>query len=202
MLRSVRHRRYILSCKILISLFVSYIVRIAITTSAITIIDDTADAITTDNNIKVLTREQIESYHNDGYLYIKGGLFTSDLLNELATAVKNAAILASKKKHSSGGYFSLLQSNNIFLPSFASTDRTDQCHNNNTSSPTNHVYRKVVMDSILPKAVAELMNLNPTSGDNLRCLRYVPTQPSLCLVKNSVTTKASLFAIRTLQYFH
>jgi hypothetical protein len=163
-----------------------------------------------------LTREQIESYDSDGYLYVQGGLLPSDLIHELATAVKNVALIASRtKKPSSGGYFSLLQSNNIFLPSLSvistssdlehpihhghETNKDINNHNNNIhdtnskNSPTNHVYRKVVMDSILTQAVAELMHLYPhtrddnnnngggddddddtTNNNNVRCLRYVP----------------------------
>ena len=175
MVRSIRHRRYSLSCKSLFKLLLCCYVRSAIVASAI-IIDDTFDATTgstsaakNDNNFKVLTREQLETYHNDGYLYVKRGLLPAHLLDELATAVQKSAIIASKNKHSSGGYFSLLQVNNIFLPS--STTETNSTHN-----PTNNIYRKVVMDSIIPKAVSELMNLDPNNGDNLRCLRCVPQQ--------------------------
>ena len=179
MFRPVRHRRYLLSYKVFITLLVAScnFRRTTITSAITTIIDDTSDVTTTtDHNhnvLKVLTREQIESYHNDGYLYIKAGLLSADLLNELATAVQNTAMIAYQKKHSSGGYFSLLQSNNIFLPSSSSSSSTST-DLNHTTHPTSHVYRNVVMDSVVTKAVAELMNLNATRGDTLRCLRYVP----------------------------
>ena len=174
MLRSlhVRYRRYFKSCTIFTTLFVWCNIPCTVVASAITITNDpTEPAEDTDdddnNNFKILTREQIESYHNDGYLYVKGGILPSELVNELAAAVQTTAIIASKRSQSSGGYFSVLQSNNIFLPSSTTTAISNH-------SQTNHVYRKVAMDSLLPKAVAELMDLNAGNGDNIRYLRYVP----------------------------
>jgi hypothetical protein len=108
---------------------------------------------------QVLSAEQIASFHRNGFLYTKG-LLPSDRIDALAAAVNEAT--RSKSQQNSGVYFSLLQAGGIFLP------------NPPNSTASANVYRDVAIHSILPSAVAELMQLDSERGDNLRLLRYVP----------------------------
>jgi hypothetical protein len=120
----------------------------------------------------VLSKDQIASYARDGYLYTKG-LLSRDVIDDLSMAV-HEAVLANPQHP--GGYFSLLQSGGIFLnknenyPSSPSSNSSTTRANNSSS---NNIYRQVAIQSIIPNAVAELMQLNLERGDNLRLLRYV-----------------------------
>jgi hypothetical protein len=106
---------------------------------------------------QVLSAEQIASFHRDGYIYTKE-LLPMERIDALASAVKEMAE-ANPQQHA-GGYFSLLQSGGIFLPIPHST-------------ASSNAYQDVAIHSILPAAVAELMQLDAERGDNLRLLRCV-----------------------------
>jgi hypothetical protein len=118
----------------------------------------------------VLSKDQIASYARDGYLYTKG-LLSRDVIDDLSMAV-HEAVLANPQHP--GGYFSLLQSGGIFLNQNKNENYPSSPSSNSpTTRANNNIYREVAIQSIIPNAVAELMQLNMERGDNLRLLRYV-----------------------------
>ena len=116
---------------------------------------------------KVLSAEQTADYQRDGYLYAPAGLLSTEQIDALAAAVQDIA-RSNSPLSSPGTYFSLLQSGGIFLP----------------LNGTRHIYRDVALHSVLPMAVAELMQLDAERGDNLRLLRYVIAFPTVSHSRN------------------
>ena len=102
---------------------------------------------------RIFAREQLESFERDGFLVVSGLL--DDRLEDFVEAGETFVTNAKKMK----AYFSALEMGMIF-----DAGKSDD-------PSVIKAFRDVVFESVLPRAVAELMKLPPT--ENVRVLRYV-----------------------------
>jgi hypothetical protein len=108
---------------------------------------------------KLFTREQHESFGRDGFVIVSNNMLGGAMLNELVNA-SNDFLLESNKMKS---YFTAVELGMIFQAS-----KSNNTNNNNIT----RAFRNVALHSVLPRAAAELMQLDP-SNERVRVIRYV-----------------------------
>jgi hypothetical protein len=115
----------------------------------------------------VFTQEQHEAFQRDGFLVVSK-LLDSELLDQLS---RIARVFASENKNSQG-YFTSQKKGVIFNGGIGGVANatTTTTIKTKLSSVSTKLFRDVALYSALPKAAAELMQLDP-STQNVRVLR-------------------------------
>jgi hypothetical protein len=120
--------------------------------------------------------KQHGTFERDGFLVVSD-LLGRDVLDEVVTA-SHDFVAHHKKKHMKS-YFSLIEMGMIFQAGSRNTSRPLTSNEDTTTHTVlnqtiTKAFRKVALESILPRAAAELMRL--TDQEQVRVLRYVSYQ--------------------------